>query len=174
MLLCEVGLRYEARGLARKQNAGLLVGSPSFADTASRTCLSAGRAAASQNLSDDNQEWKIIYLQVLSTEEFKIRIFACGKISSQLKGACICMPLRRTTLAPAVTRVQAQVVAAGVTALVLLRLRPSPRRVPALLRKESPGPTGAGKKARGCRQVQVVQNRYVIPAPRCGAGRESN
>ncbi len=37
MLLCEVGLRYEARGLARKQNAGLLVGSPSFADTASRS-----------------------------------------------------------------------------------------------------------------------------------------
>jgi len=35
-------------------------------------------------------------------------------------------------------------------------------------------PTGAGKKARGCRQVQVVQNRYVIPAPHRGAGRESN
>ncbi len=58
MLLCEVGLRYEARGLARKQNAGLLVGSP--------TCLPASRvllrlpaeAAASQ-------KWKIIYLQVL-------------------------------------------------------------------------------------------------------------
>ncbi len=44
--------------LARKQNAGLLVGSPSFANTASRTCLPAGRAAASQ-------KWKIIYLQVL-------------------------------------------------------------------------------------------------------------
>ena len=25
-----------------------------------------------------------------------------------------------------------------------------------------------------CRQVQVAQNRYVIPAPHCGAGRESN
>ena len=35
------------------------------ADTASRTCLLAGRAAASQNLSDDSQEWRIIYLQVL-------------------------------------------------------------------------------------------------------------
>jgi len=43
-------------------------------------------------------------------------------------------------------------------------------------------PTGAGKKARGCRQVQVVQNRYVIPAPhpritvrgKLCAGRESN
>ncbi len=37
MLLCEVGLRYEARGLARKQNAGLLVGSPSFAEAAGRS-----------------------------------------------------------------------------------------------------------------------------------------
>ncbi len=33
-------------------------GSQSFADTAGRTCLPAGRAAASK-------EWKIIYLQVL-------------------------------------------------------------------------------------------------------------
>ena len=43
---------------ARKQNAGLLVGSPSFADTAGRICLPVGR---------DSQEWKIIYLQVLSS-----------------------------------------------------------------------------------------------------------
>ena len=60
MLLCEVGLRYEARGLARKQNTGLLVGSPSFAEAASRTCLPAGR---------DSQEWKIIYLQVLNSKD---------------------------------------------------------------------------------------------------------
>ncbi len=59
--------------MARKQNAGLLVGSPSFADpvrgpkgkgsngadTAGRTCLPAGRAPASQ-------KWKIICLQVLN------------------------------------------------------------------------------------------------------------
>jgi hypothetical protein len=62
--------------LARKQNAGLLLGSPSFADpvrgpkgkgsngadTASRTCLPAGRAPASQ-------KWKIIYLQVLRVQD---------------------------------------------------------------------------------------------------------
>jgi len=93
------------------------------------------------------------------------------------------MPLRRTMLVPAVTQVQAQVVAAGVNrtcaclppvppqgvrrkaSLSGLRIAFAP--VPAL-------PTGAGKKARRCRQVQVAQNRYVIPAPHRSAGRESN
>ena len=39
---------------------------------------------------------------------------------------------------------------------------------------QSPGPTGAGKKARRYRQVQVAQNRYLIPAPHRSAERESN
>ncbi len=47
-----------------------------WADTASRTCLPAGRAEASQNLFDDSQEWKIIYLQVLRTgKEIRFRFW---------------------------------------------------------------------------------------------------
>ncbi len=58
---------------ARKQNAGLLVGSPTCPPR--RASLPASRvllrppAEDSQNLSDDSQEWKIIYLQVLITRQ---------------------------------------------------------------------------------------------------------
>jgi len=55
--------------LARKQNAGLLVGSPSFADTASRVLLTPPAAAAA------SQKWKIIYLQVLKNQTPCVRYY---------------------------------------------------------------------------------------------------